>query len=122
MGEANQQILNSIYGLIIILASYLLLNTVNPELVILKGPQVNSSSMGIVIYDSDGCGSGVGEYSFLHLYSNTVFGDTAICSGTDCDSDQKDSRDYWIKHTKSIKFLNKPTEVRIKYAEQIQIN
>jgi hypothetical protein len=102
--------------LIIILASYLLLNTINPEMVILKGPQINSGNMGIVIYDSDGCGSGVGEYSFLHLYSNTIFGDTVICSGTDCDNDQKENRDYWINHVKSIKFKNAPEEMKVKYA------
>jgi hypothetical protein len=116
MAEANQQIINSIYGLIIILASYLLLNTINPEMVILKGPQINSGNMGIVIYDNDGCGSGVGEYSFLHIYSNTVFGDTTICSGTDCDSDQKENKDYWINHVKSIRFKSAPEEMKVKYA------
>jgi hypothetical protein len=120
LDEANQQILNSVYGLIIILASYLLLNTINPEMIILKGPQIKSGNMGIVVYDSDNCGggSGTGEYNFLHLYSNTTFGDKTLCSTNDCDDDMKGQKDYWINHVKSIKFLNDPNEMKIKYSLQ----
>ena len=118
MGEAQQQILNSLIGLIIILASYLLLNTINPELIILKGPQINSGNLGIIVFDSENCEGTAVDYTSRHFYASTTFGNKTICGTDDCGDDEKDQKDYWINHAKSIKFLNKPTEVRIKYAEQ----
>ena len=56
ISDAKDQIIASFLGLIIILSSFLILNTVNPQLVI-PGPQVEAGKGGIVIYsNSYDCG------------------------------------------------------------------
>lgn len=45
MGDAKEQVLAGILGLIILLSSYLILNTINPRLVLPKSPQIEGKSI-----------------------------------------------------------------------------
>lgn len=58
MNEAKDQMLASFLGLLILLASWLILNTINPQLVILKAPTLQGFESGVILYRQGGCPGG----------------------------------------------------------------
>lgn len=74
MADAKDKMFNAIIGIVIILASYLILNTINPQLVILNTPNeqelrnLGFSTAGIIIYDKIDCADDANKY---HLSSDT---------------------------------------------------
>lgn len=55
MKDAMAQVTAGILGLIILLSSYLILNTINPQLVLPKKPPIQPAVAGIRIYTMDAC-------------------------------------------------------------------
>jgi len=60
LADARDQIFAAILGLVILLCSYLILTTLNPQLVLLRVEREPTIS-GIVIYKDERCGRGAGE-------------------------------------------------------------
>jgi hypothetical protein len=107
LDEAKDQILSAFLGLIILLSSYLLLNTINPELVTLKNPRIDPTGLGIVVYDVENCGEGVSTYNSKHIFKTV-----ALEGGNPSDPD---SLSYWRSNIKSVKFLQSPVDVTITF-------
>ncbi|GAI49317.1 unnamed protein product, partial [marine sediment metagenome] len=55
MADARAQVTAGILGLIILLSSYLILNTINPQLVLPKKPPIMPGKAGIKIYSMPAC-------------------------------------------------------------------
>lgn len=55
MADARTQVTAGILGLIILLSSYLILNTINPQLILPKKPPIKPAVAGIRIYTMDAC-------------------------------------------------------------------
>jgi len=53
--DAREQILSGFLGLVIILGAYVILNEINPDLVALRIPIINSVIRGIMLYNMDNC-------------------------------------------------------------------
>lgn len=76
MADAKDKMTNAVIGIVIILASYIILNTINPELVVFKTPgetelqNLGFSLSGIYIYDKEGCSDDANKYQ---LSSDTPF-------------------------------------------------
>ncbi|MCD6410712.1 hypothetical protein J7K92_02090 [bacterium] len=58
MQDARDQILAGFLGLIIILGSFILLNTINPQLTEIKPPGITGVGRGIIVYSDENCGDG----------------------------------------------------------------
>lgn len=60
MSDAKDRIISAITGMIIILSSYLILNTINPQLVIIN--PILGTNEGVIVYDTlANCGIGMGN-------------------------------------------------------------
>jgi len=110
LAEAKDQIFNAFLGLIILLSSYLLLNTLNPKLVILKNPQIEPTQLGIILYDVPNCGEGATSYNSKHLYSDTSFDGEP--------SDNPDNLNYWKTHIQSVKYFLPTNQVEVHYVQE----
>ena len=58
MRDARDQILAGILGLIIVLGSFILLNTINPKLTEINPPAITGVGRGIIVYSDENCGDG----------------------------------------------------------------
>lgn len=62
MSDAREQIIAGFLGLIILLSSFLILNTIDPQLVILEKPKLEQAIGGIYAYVGLGCADEIENY------------------------------------------------------------
>ena len=62
MSDAREQIIAGFLGLIILLSSFLILNTIDPQLVILEKPKLEQAIRGIYAYVGLGCADEIENY------------------------------------------------------------
>jgi hypothetical protein len=58
IGEAKKQIMASLVGLTILLCSWLILNTINPQLLKFDLKKISGAQVGVIIYKQGGCPGG----------------------------------------------------------------
>ncbi len=112
ISDAREQIIAGFLGLIILLSSFLILKTIDPQLVILEKPTMEQAIGGIKIYSMDklpGCLESENEPSLLISSSIPKLFEESIL-GTILDwGDKGKNKIEWIK------FLNEPDELTIKF-------
>jgi hypothetical protein len=107
MGDAKSQITAGILGLVLILGSYLLLTTINPQLVILKVGDITIAK-GVILYTTDDhCNGGANPGSGLE--EGTDFLRVTRSSSTLSDIRGKN----YERPIDSIYFLNDNTELEV---------
>jgi len=85
---AKDQVIAGILGLIIVLSSFLILNTINPQLVLPASPPLESASAGIYAYVKAGCVDAPDDsYDDRVLISQTEIPDLGVRLPTDEDGD-----------------------------------
>ncbi|MBI4123094.1 MAG: hypothetical protein HY458_01880 [Parcubacteria group bacterium] len=106
LSDAREQIKASLLGLVLLLGSWLLLTTINPQLVILKiDKDANFSKQGVILFAGDNCGSTKGlreGVDFLRV-KNTLSDLTNEIPGVSIN----------FPKAGSIRFLNSSTELDI---------
>ena len=86
ISDAKDQVIASFLGLIIILSSFLILNTINPQLVIPVSPPLEPASAGIYAYVKAGCVDAPDDsYDDKVLLSQTEIPDLSARLPTDKD-------------------------------------
>jgi len=111
MADARDQITSGILGLIIILTSFLILNTINPQLIVPKKPPLMATVAGIRIYSKTGCDDSELAYPSYKVIQNIP--KLSEIKST-VDTEEKGwgtGSDFSIK---SIKFFGEPGDVIVK--------
>ena len=108
MSDAKEQVIAGFLGLIILLSSYLILKTIDPQLVILKKPTMEQAIGGIKIYSKTNCQSETEKPSLQVSSSIPKLKRILDWGGLNWGADG----DYEIK---SILFLNNSEELTISF-------
>lgn len=108
MADARAQVTAGILGLIILLSSYLILNTINPQLVLPKKPPIQPAVAGIRIYTMDACQEDDEHPSFKVAQNMKDLTDPDLNWGFDG------------KKIKSIEFLGNPGDLTVSLWSNIE--
>lgn len=121
LSDARDQIFAGILGLIILLSSYLILNTINPQLVGLRPPGV-APPKGLKIYSNPPTPAGLcrpEEGSYILLIGEnrenltTAFGENAGFNNP---------LDTPVKHIQSLEIFSEPNHLTIHFYDQTNFN
>ncbi len=110
MADAKNQVIAGFSGLIILLSSYLILNTINPQLVLPERPPIAPAKAGIRIYAMAGC-----QEDQEHP-SEKVAGDIKKLKDPEAFLDWGTDGAYKIQ---SLKFLGNPEVLTVQIYESV---
>ncbi|MDO8470810.1 MAG: hypothetical protein Q7S63_02415, partial [bacterium] len=109
LGEARDQVLAAILGIAVLFSSYMLLTTINPQLVVLSLPASGATKGGIVLYSQQGC-IDQGEEGKDFIHAKSMLSDLPDSFNRTFDNQGNINGD---KPVQSVRFLSPPEEVNV---------